>query len=154
VRSGQVKPRTVLRSQQAKGRTSRCHADEREARLGPEFIDAFQRVSFHSITARRRPAQRGPARQPLEDVFRRRCRETGLRLFGNVLSKHRPGKAARFAIFDFSLLFVFLILAALYEAVAAVQRAAEHAGAILEPLEYLWLRRVLLAGSCLLRWSY
>ena len=44
------------------------------------------------------------------------------------------------AIFGLSLLFVFLILAAQYKLVAAVQRAPHHAGCRVRRICALWLR--------------
>jgi len=59
--------------------------------------------------------------------------------------KARQGVPA-WAIFGLSLLFVFLILAALYESCRCVQRVAQHAGCVFGAFAVLWLRRAVLSA--------
>ena len=103
-----------------------------ESRSGPEFTMRYNEYRSAQINGSAAPGYSSDqATAALEDVFKQTMpREMGFDYMGMSYQeqKAREGVPAS-VIFGFSLLFVFLILAALYESWSlAFQRASEHAG--------------------------
>jgi hydrophobic/amphiphilic exporter-1 (mainly G- bacteria), HAE1 family len=85
---------------------------------GPEFISALQRVQRRAAQHHRRARlQFRPGARRWKRSFSRPCRRAhGLRLSGHVFQEQQAEKGVpSWVVFGLSLLFVFLILAALYE---------------------------------------
>jgi len=120
-----------------------------ESRSGPEFIMRYNEYRSAQINGSAAPGySSGQATAALEDVFRRNMPgEMGFDYMGMSYQeqKAREGVSPS-VIFGFSLLFVFLILAALYESWSLpFSVLLSTPVAVFGAFGVLWLRRVLLA---------
>ena len=149
-RSDLVELGAVLRAQQQGGNGSAYCADEIRVACRPRVHDALQRVSFGANQRQRgarlqlRPGHGGTGRR----LQANHAGRNGLRLHGYVLSG-AEGTAGSVApvIFGFSLLFVFLILAALYESWSLpFSVLLGTSGAVFGAFLVLWLRRAVLTA--------
>ena len=122
-----------------------------ETRSGPEFTMRYNEYRSAQINGSAAPgyssdqATCGPGRCFQADHAPR----NGLRLYGHVLSGAEGAgrSAASWVIFGFSLLFVFLILAALYESWSLpFSVLLSTPVAVFGAIAVLWLRRVLMAA--------
>jgi len=113
----------------------------------PEFTPCASTITALPNQRRRGSRlQRGQAMAAMEEVFAANMpRERGYRLPGHVVQekKAQQGVPAS-AVFAFSVLFVFLILAALSKSGRFLQRPAQHSVAVFGAFFVLWLRRMLL----------
>jgi HAE1 family hydrophobic/amphiphilic exporter-1 len=121
-----------------------------EARLGPEFIMHYNEYPAAQINGSAAPDYSSDqATTALEEVFQQTMpREMGLDYMGMSYQeqKARQGVSPA-AIFGFSLLFVFLILAALYESWSMpFSVLLSTPVAVFGALGALWLRRVVLGA--------
>ena len=129
-----------------------------ESRAGPEFTMRYNEYRSAQINGSAAPGYSSDqATAALEDVFRQTMpREMGYDYMGMSYQeqKARQGLPAS-VIFGFSLLFVFLILAALYESWSLpFSVLLSTPVAVFGAFGVLWLRRVLLGSlSCRLTWS-
>ena len=102
-----------------------------ETRSGPEFTMRYNEYRSAQINASAAPGHSSDqARAALEDVFKQTMpHEMGFDYMGMSYQEKKAAQGVpASAIFAFALLFVFLILAALYESwSSAVQRVAQHA---------------------------
>jgi hydrophobe/amphiphile efflux-1 (HAE1) family protein len=121
-----------------------------EARSGPEFTMRYNEYRSAQINGSAAPGYSSDqATAALEDVFRHTMpREMGFGYMGMSYQeqKARQGVPA-LVIFGFSLLFVFLVLAALYESWSMpFSVLLSTPVAVFGAIAALWLRRVLLAA--------
>jgi HAE1 family hydrophobic/amphiphilic exporter-1 len=121
-----------------------------ESRSGPEFTMRFNEYRAAQINGAAAPGySAGQAMAALEDVFQKTMpREMGFDYLGMSFQekKAQEGVPAA-AIFGFSLLFVFLILAALYESWSLpFSVLLSTPVAIFGAFFVLWLRRTILAA--------
>src|SRR5579862_7218190 len=121
-----------------------------EARSGPEFTMRYNEYRSAQINGSAAPGYSSDqATEALEDVFKQTMpREMGFGYMGMSYQeqKARQGVPA-LVIFCFSLLFVFLVLAALYESWSMpFSVLLSTPVAVFGAIAALWLRRVLLAA--------
>ena len=121
-----------------------------EARSGPEFTMRYNEYRSAQINGSAAPGYSSDqATAALEDVFKQTMpREMGFGYMGMSYQeqKARQGVPA-LVIFSFSLLFVFLVLAALYESWSMpFSVLLSTPVAVFGAIAALWLRRVLLAA--------
>src|SRR6202034_4505675 len=121
-----------------------------ETRYGPEFTMRYNEYRSAQINATAAPGYSSDqATAALEDVFRQTMpREMGFDYIGMSYQeqKAREGISSS-VIFGFSLLFVFLILAALYESwTVPFSVLLSTPVAVFGAFGVLWLRRVLLSA--------
>jgi hydrophobic/amphiphilic exporter-1 (mainly G- bacteria), HAE1 family len=119
-------------------------------RLGPEFTMRFNEYRSAQINGSAAPGYSADqASAALEDVFRRTMpREMGFDYSGMSFQEQKARQGVPpFVIFGLSLLFVFLILAALYESWSLpFSVLLSTPVAIFGAFFILWLRRVLLSA--------
>jgi len=112
------KHRSVLRSKRQRRAGSARVAGESEADTGPEFIYRFNEYNAAQLNITGAPGySSGQIRAALEDVFKKTMPAgAGFDYSGMSFQEQQAEKGVpSWAVFGLSLLFVFLILSALYE---------------------------------------
>jgi HAE1 family hydrophobic/amphiphilic exporter-1 len=121
-----------------------------ETRAGPEFIMRYNEYRAAQINGSAAPGYSSDqASAALEDVFKQTMpREMGFDYLGMSFQEQKARQGvSSWVIFGFSLVFVFLILAALYESWSLpFSVLLSTPVAVFGAVATLWLRRVLLAA--------